>query len=326
MSDIHGSTAGTVGKALRWLRGAGDAQPAAAAAPSGPPQPTGGEQEAARLRAALSEQAGGAHEDLERLSGILADAIAKLGASFDAMSRLSAEQSRLVLGMARGDGGEDGFKKFAAEMSATLAAFVEATMQGSRVATGLVARMDQIRKDVSGALDMLAGIEAIARQTNLLALNAAIEAARAGESGRGFAVVAEEVRVLSDRTNQFSQQIRSSIGSVAASVHDAEGAIHGLASRDMDTALRSKRRTEDTLAAVQAVNAGVADGVERLGAIARELERNVDQAVTALQFQQKASQLIDHAKRRWRDAPATRDTAVRQPARQERVTSGSVPG
>ncbi|MCL1043403.1 methyl-accepting chemotaxis protein [Shewanella marisflavi] len=81
--------------------------------------------------------------------------------------------------------------------------------------------------DVSTILDVIGNI---AEQTNLLALNAAIEAARAGEQGRGFAVVADEVRSLSQRTQESLQQVVTILSQLTDANQQLTLSVEGIAS------------------------------------------------------------------------------------------------
>lgn len=77
-----------------------------------------------------------------------------------------------------------------------------------------MADVDQLQQASVQIGEAIGVIQAIAEETNLLALNAAIEAARAGEFGRGFSVVADEVRNLSNKTQQSTKQIESMVNDI----------------------------------------------------------------------------------------------------------------
>jgi len=236
--------------------------------------------------------------ELNQVSTLLAQAIERLIGNFSGINNHVQNQRELSLSITRGSSESPdqqvNLHEFIQHTSDTLNLFVENTLHTSKQAMGLVEIMDSISGQVAHMQGILSEIEGIAKQTNLLALNASIEAARAGEAGRGFAVVADEVRNLSLRTNQFSHEIRERMAQVEGSLATAHEAISAVASTDMNFALQSKQTVQDTLNHVETMNARMAQAAEQINHHAREVEGLVNDAVTALQFQDMTSQLIAH--------------------------------
>lgn len=78
----------------------------------------------------------------------------------------------------------------------------------------------RLKESANGITEIVSLVAAISKQTNLLALNASIEAARAGEAGKGFAVVAEEVRKLSEETDDAVKKINASLNQFVVEIGD----------------------------------------------------------------------------------------------------------
>lgn len=269
-----------------------------------------------------------AQGEIRQTQDLFRDAIDKLVTSFTSMHAQSQDQQALALKISTGHteeaGGEQakgGFANFVNETSTTMQFFVDNTVRGSKVAAELVDNMDSITQQVGEVHSILGEIEGISKQTNLLALNAAIEAARAGEAGRGFSVVADEVRDLSGRTGQFSQQIRGVITKVQEAVKVTEAAIERLASQDMTFALHAKQHVDEMMIDVQAVNRAMSSSADELSAITREVGANVNAAVTTLQFQDLVRQLLSHVIQRM-DALNSVSAQLRQLATQLTPAAG----
>lgn len=128
----------------------------------------------------------------------------------------TADDTAEVLAVTTGKAVEEGMK--AIELAASGERSVQEAEEVIRNVTDTVKQIADSINELEESSDKIGNITdtitEIASKTNLLALNAAIEAARAGQQGKGFTVLAEEIRKLSERSNDAAKGIRQLISEI----------------------------------------------------------------------------------------------------------------
>jgi methyl-accepting chemotaxis protein len=157
---------------------------------------------------------------------------------------------------------------------------------------------NELKNNANDITQIVLIVAAIAKQINLLALNASIEAARAGEAGKGFTVVAEEVRKLSEETNNAVNQINDSLTTFVSSINevvegiDVQYDVLELENTKLTDAVHTSSQTNERLKVVsdlmiqnsqdlklEADNiSNLFDGIQSLAAIAEENSASTQEA------------------------------------------------
>ncbi|MDR3603170.1 MAG: methyl-accepting chemotaxis protein [Desulfomonilaceae bacterium] len=162
--------------------------------------------------------------------------------------------------------------------------------------------------------EIIAAVKDLAEQSKLLAVNASIEAARAGEQGKGFAVVAQEIKSLADQSKQATDQvrtiledIRASISAVVMATEQGNKAVDAGSKQSREAGTAIDEVTKSVHEAAQALTVVVASseqqsvGVEQVSSAMDSIDQAMRQNVEGTRQLETAARNLEQLGQRLKD-------------------------
>lgn len=214
--------------------------------------------------------------------------------SFSSMSARAQESvtaSTTLLGDNHSGTGSEGLVSAVGQTLEDLLRNIRSTCDFSR---DIRTRIRELDARVQSVADSLTQVEGISEKAKLVALNGQIEAARLGQNGAAFGVVAHETKSLASNAAKSSVTIRQLVTELGTAMRDASHQMQVRTDSDALMAEKSELTVHEMLEYLRKTHEQFEDSIRTSTQLSRQLTADIAQAVTAMQFQDRVNQRIDH--------------------------------
>lgn len=169
---------------------------------------------------------------------------------------------------------------------------------------GLDSLVEQIKKNSDSIHSILRQTKAIeeiveasseiTENSRVLSINATIEAARAGEHGRGFAVVAGEFKQMTERSEETTAEIESTVQMITQLISQVQGEFEQSKAMSLQLGEQAKTRGRESLDKIDTMIDQTKEDLEKLSGQAESFAKDINSIIMSIQFQDITRQRIEH--------------------------------
>jgi methyl-accepting chemotaxis protein len=164
----------------------------------------------------------------------------------------------------------------------------------SEASLELVSRQERIREQARHIDEQLDQMASMAKQLGVLALNTSA----VGEASvkRDFVGMADKVRALSQTANDLTRDVRQSLEKIKDEISEAYAAIKNVAQEARATGDQVSGEVSQLSSGMLEKNRQVAEILDRINAVGQEIERDINQVIISMQFQDITRQKLQRLK------------------------------
>ena len=235
---------------------------------------------------------------LESISRFTEEKALELSYQFQVLSTLASEQTKHLQNlshmakMVSVNNEEIEITTLSKKLQKTYIDSVGSIIEVSKQAVVMACIQDESLSTLKLVEKSIREIEQINNKTKYLSLNATIESIRAGEAGQSFQVVANEVRELSEDTQQMAVNIRSQVNEMTKILKHAQDILQDITSLDMNKHIMAKDEIDDMISGLLKKNVHMGKITTEVSEAMNSFSKSAAQLVMSLQYQDRIKQDI----------------------------------